>query len=211
MKKLNLFFVSTCLSISIFAQSTDDVWTKDAKTQLANEAIASLTATYPDLTDDQKETVAICYANSITTAHPKRSEWINMMEIEIKKEKQNTLNQCVKSSGVKAPAPVTKKEEPKVPVLSKESLVGGWKSGDEEYTLAESGVSLYQKGNHKKCEGTWTLEGKTITITPNGTKMGEFFEGCGKTRVFEVISFTDTELTVIENAEKKKIHFTKEK
>jgi len=208
MKKIALLTVAICLFIAAIAQNADDVWTKDAKTQLANEAIAKLTAKYPDLTDDQKETVAICYTNAIINAHPKRSEWTNLMEIEVKKEKDNTLNQCVKSGGVQT---TIKKEEPKAPVLNKALLVAVWKSGDEEYTFAESGTSLYQKGNNKKCSGTWTLDGKTITISPSGSKLGGFFEGCNKTMVFEVISFTDTELVVMDNADKKKIHFIKDK
>ena len=209
MRKTILSTIAICLALAVFAQNADDVWTKDAKTQLANEAMAALTAKYPDLTDDQKETVAICYTNAIINAHPKRSEWVNLMEIEVKKEKANTLSQCIKSGGVQAPT--AKKEEPKAPVLNKALLVAVWKSGDEEYTFAESGTSLYQKGNNKKCSGTWTLEGKTITISPSGSKVGGFFEGCNKTMVFEVISFTDTELVVMDNAAKKKIHFVKDK
>ena len=34
---------------------------------------------------------------------------------------------------------------------------------------------------------------------------------CSKTKVFGVISFTDSELIVMDNAEKRKIHLVKEK
>ena len=207
MKKLILLIISSCLSLAIFAQNPDDVWTKDAKTQLANECLASLNANHAELSDDQKEAIAICYTNSIISAHPKRSEWANLMEIEIKKEKSNTLNQCLKSGGVGAP--VAKKEEPKKATY-KELLSATWKAAEGVYTFAESGVSLFESGS-TKCEGTWALDSKTITITPKKGLFGAGLGPCSKTKTFEITKITEEELILLDVAEKKTVHLAKEK
>ena len=94
-------------------------------------------------------------------------------------------------------------------MLSKELLMGSWKSGVEIFTFAESGTSLYESGN-KKCPGTWVLDGRTITINPKGSMWGKL-DPCSKTRVYEVISFTENEIIVMDSSEKKKLHLVREK
>lgn len=208
MRKL-ILLISIIVSYSnaTFAQNADDVWTKDAKTQLANECMSLLSAKYPNLPDDQKEGVAICYANAIQNAHPKRSEWINLMEIEVKKEKSNTLNQCVKSGGVEA-AP--KIEAPKAIAkleLNNDYLIGVWKFADEEYRFAKGNSILYKHGT-TSCSGTWTLDGDKITIALKGSIFGKL-SPCDKTIVLDVVSFHENEFQA--NDKKRAVDLTRGK
>jgi hypothetical protein len=211
MKKITLFSIIVNSFFSCFSQSANDTWTKDEKTQLANECISLLTTKYPNLSDDQKESVAICYANAIQSAYPKRSDWADKMEIEVKKVKSNTLAQCVKSGGVEPIAFKSEEVKAKKLEISKEYLVGAWKFGEEEYRFAESGTILY-KNSKTNCTGTWTLDGRTIRIDLKGTKLGELKLGpCSKTKVFEILTYSENELKVNDNAEKKPLDLTRGK
>src|SRR5262245_55154182 len=127
MKSFTLIVLSIFTSLIALAQNTADQWTKDSKTDLANECKAVLSAKYSNVPEDQRDDVAICYANAIVTAYPKRTDWINKMEIEVKKIKAGALEQCIKSNGVEAPkAQAIKVDSPKAAMLSKEALIGMW-------------------------------------------------------------------------------------
>jgi len=207
MKKFILLSIIISWSVAGFPQSADDVWTKDAKTQLANECMSLLSAKYPNLSDDQKESVAICYANAIQNAHPKRNEWVNLMEIEVKKEKSNTLSQCVKSSGVEsAPKPEAPKISTKLE-FNNDYVVGIWKFADEEYRFAKDNTIVYKHGT-TSCSGTWVLEGDKITINLKGSIFGKL-SPCDKTIVLDMVSFHENELQV--NEKKRALDLTRGK
>lgn len=203
MKKILLIIVSLNLFSVIYSQSSDDLWTKDARTELANECLSLLGTKYPNLSDEQTTTVAICYTNAIVTTY-KRNDWLNRMEIEIKKIKSNALAQCLKSSGVDSSTPKieekpkpepAKIDTPEVTGPSLKTIAGVWAfEGGRKFTFTEGGTYLFE-GNNKICNGTWNLTKKTISLNPSSDLKNKFAL-CGNEE-FEIVSFKPTEILLL--------------
>jgi hypothetical protein len=198
MKNPFLLSIIICCSLTIFAQGNAETWTKDAKTQLYSESMAKLTQDYPTFSEDKRENIALCVANSIASSYP-HNEWSNKMEAEISKIKRDVSAQCVKSTGGEQQAPKTAEKVS----LSKEALCGSWTF--EEGTLILTQNNTYVLG---KCTGQWQLSGTTITLTPPGNLSNLF---C-KVEVFEIInpsSFSEHQLDILKKGSKKPFHLTK--
>ena len=197
MKNMILLSIIICYSFTIFAQGNAETWTKDAKTQLYSESMTKLTQDYPNFSEEKRENIAMCCANSIASSYSK-SEFSNKMEVEIGKIKRDVLAQCVKSTGGEQQTP---KAAEKVG-LSKEALSGSWKFEEGTLIFTQGGTYVYGK-----CNGQWVLNGTTITLTPDGSLSNKF--ALCKVEVFEIINFTEHEVDILKTGSKKAFHLTK--
>lgn len=211
MKKLILLIVCISVSVGIFAQSADDKWTKDTKTELINECIGVLSAKYPNVSEDQRDNVAICYANTISTSYPKRSDWLNKVDLEVKKIKASALEGCIKNNGVEAqkPKPESAKiDTPKEVQLSKAALAGVWEFDGRKFTFTEGGTYLYE-GKMKKCNGQWSLSNKTITLSPSSSVSNKT-NSCSNEE-HEIVTFSPNEMDLLKTGDRKVLHLKKVK
>lgn len=171
---------------------TKEEWSKESKSNFYNEAITILNK-YDNVTQQQKENIALCFANEITSNYSKNQ--INeMLEIEVKKIKNEALKKCLEKMNVT----LKKNENSK---LDKKSLVGCWQSYDFTICFYETGDfdKKNDKGFIKKTtKGKWFLEPEKIIFSSKDLR-----------EIYKVSYFNGESLKLEEETSKKEIHFTK--
>ena len=97
MKKIILVALTTILTSSVsYAQYTP--WTKDARNMIYTELLNELTI-YNKLGQEQKESIALCGLEEITNKYS-MSAYQSKIEVELKRIKSSTIDQCCKNLGV---------------------------------------------------------------------------------------------------------------
>ncbi len=91
--------------------SPNSEWTKDDRNNIYEDAI-NMTAKNRTLTQEQRESIALCYLDDITKKYPKK-DYYAKIDIEVKRITESTIAQCAKNIGVDL---TVKKTEP-IPVV----------------------------------------------------------------------------------------------
>ena len=158
--------ISLCLLLSLFilrtyAQEYD--WTKDDRNNIYNECMNYISK-YKNLTNEQKESISICYLDEITKKYSKK-EYHNKIDIELKKIRETSLILCSKNLGIELiefkvedSFKVTPQKELTSLNPTKEMLIGHWKDENSEFWLFESGDFKIQYTNGKIAKGTWNID-----------------------------------------------------
>jgi hypothetical protein len=188
MKTKLLSTISLVLFCTIlFAQN--NVWTKDDRNNVYNECF-SFIGKYPNLTTDQKEALSICYLDEITKQYTKL-DYLNKIEVELRKIKETILTLCSKSLGIELSE--KKKEEIKIEPpkeegnkelpATKENLIGHWKDDNSDFWLFETNDYKIQYNDGKSARGTWKID--NIQLSLNKAKL------IGKSeKIFKILLFT---------------------
>ena len=171
MKKHLLSLTIICIySYNLFPQSS--TWTKDDRNNLYDDCLSYLTK-YKNTTQEQRESVALCYLDEITNKYVK-TDFQAKIDIEVKRIKDGVITGCAKNLGVALDVPLTpeKVSETKAPSdASKvnptmELLTGRWKT-DNGSTIEFKDGGKYSEINlkGKQLSGDWFLDGKVLTIS----------------------------------------------
>lgn len=140
------------LVLSTFSFSQTDIWTKTDRNNLYEDCLSYLLK-YKNTTQDQRESIALCYLDGITNKF-KKTDFQNKIDIEMKRLKEAVIGECSKNLGIallteerKEPVTEPKKEVPVAnkKLTKKDSLLGKWNSNDK-FTIE------FQKGGKFKIE-----------------------------------------------------------
>lgn len=167
-------------------------WNKESKSNFFNEALSQLSS-YENVTQQQKENLALCFSSEITSDYTKR-QISEMLEVEVKKIKTETLNKCLQKNNIT----LKKTEKNK---LDKKSLVGCWQSYDFAICFYETGDFDKQKDKgiiKKTTKGKWFLEPDKIIFSSK-----DFRE------TYKISYYSGESLKLEEEVTKKELHFTK--
>ncbi len=96
MKSILTTLLLLTVSLNTFAQTAE--WTKSDRNVLFEE-YNSFLVSYKNLSQDQRESLSLCCLDETTKAYTK-SEYNSKIEIELKRIKEATINQCAKNMGV---------------------------------------------------------------------------------------------------------------
>jgi len=97
MKKIFLSVLTTVF-VSLYATAQYTPWTKDARNMIYTELLNELTI-YNKLGQEQKESIALCGLEDITTKYS-MSAYQSKIEVELRRIKSSTIDQCCKNIGV---------------------------------------------------------------------------------------------------------------
>jgi hypothetical protein len=199
MKRIFSFLSIFVLFTTVLLAQNDD-WTKDDRSNIYNDCMGYI-GKFPNLTQDNKESLSLCYLDEITKKYSKK-EYSLKIDVEIKKIRESTLSICAKNLGLDLSE--YKKEEPKKEVnssvISKENLIGHWKDDASEFWLFETGDYKIQYADGKTAKGTWKLDGDQLSFYKEG-----FFSISEKT--YKILMFT-IEKFVYQSITNKKHTFT---
>lgn len=171
MGKISTTFFILLTVINLFSQSS--TWTKDERNNLYDDCLGYLTK-YKSTTQDQRESIALCYLDEITKKYSK-SDFQSKIEIEIKRIKDGLITGCSKNLGVSLEIATEKKDieiekiedvSTKKNIPTAEILIGRWKT-DKGSTIEFKDGGKYSETNLKGKEysGDWFLDGKVLTIS----------------------------------------------
>ena len=160
-----LFVFAIIFSNIAYSQNSD--WQKDDRNNVYNDCMSNTTK-YKSATEEQRQSVCLCYMDEITNKF-KKSEYNSKIDIEIKRIRESTISQCAKNTGVTLTEelPVAEKNvtaEVSENKPTKENLVGHWKESDGEFWLFETGDFKLTKFVGSTSKGTWKLNEETLTL-----------------------------------------------
>ena len=96
---------------SAYAQTAS--WTKFDRDNIYSDVYAYLGTNYNQLTNDQRETISLCFLDEVTSKYTKES-YQAKIEIELKRIRNSVIDQCAKNHGVNLTvAPEPKADTPK--------------------------------------------------------------------------------------------------
>ncbi|NCX94934.1 MAG: hypothetical protein EBX41_00745 [Chitinophagia bacterium] len=96
---------------SAYAQTAS--WTKFDRDNIYSDVYAYLGTNYKQLTNDQRETISLCFLDEVTSKYTKES-YQAKIEIELKRIRNSVIDQCAKNHGVNLTvAPEPKADTPK--------------------------------------------------------------------------------------------------
>jgi len=157
MRTLNLLIISLILSVNGIAQTGE--WKKEDRNALYAECM-SLLESHGSLTNEQKESISLCYLEEITKKYTKK-DLDAKIDIEIKRIQDAVIVTCAKNIGVnlnEAPKSSGSKEL----TLSKEAIIGQWYAdGFGKLTFKEDNTYDRQNG----CSSTFIVTAKSITMS----------------------------------------------
>ncbi len=172
MKKITLLLLCLIV-IKINAQTTN--WTKDDRNNLYSDCM-SYTTKYKTITGEQKESICLCYLEETTKKYIK-VDFESKIDIEIKRIKEAMLTHCAKNIGVELNTQEkeeilkedvkenSKLEKAKI-IVSKENLLGKWKTDKGNVVEFKDGGKYSETLlNGTSIPGDWFLdENGTLTI-----------------------------------------------
>lgn len=121
-------------------------WTKEEKVKLSKEFIAFL-GDYPNITDTQKEELSLCYVQKTVTDNSP-SSFAELIELEIKQQRMNTLKKCAEGSGIDLSKEIVKQTKVEVnKTYGKKDVIGSWSAeGDMTFVFNENNTcSIFYK------------------------------------------------------------------
>jgi hypothetical protein len=212
MKKKILTTIMCLFSLVVFSQTTTqtEVWTKEDRTNLFNDCI-NYTAKYKNLSNEQRESISLCYLGVITKKYTK-TDLDNMIDIEIKRMKDAVIIECAKNLGVdlnvetkKVEVVLNQEKEENKSIPTKKNLIGKWKTDENsiiEFKEDGSYVKTYLfnyelDGWHVKDNmvyGDWFLDDSgllklTLNWTEEKFKDRKYSNPLGE--MYHFISFSD--------------------
>lgn len=144
-------------------------WTKEDKNNLFSDCISNISK-YNSITNDQKESVCLCYIEEISNKYSK-DDYQSKIDAQIKRIKEASLTHCSKNTGIELEE---KKEERKIETktennntevsVTKENLIGHWKDENSEFWLFETGDYKIQYGDGKNAKGTWKVDNNQLDL-----------------------------------------------
>ena len=205
MKQTNFIILLAILPLSIFSQTTTSDWSKDDRNNVYEDAI-NMTAKNRILTQEQRESIALCYLDEITKKYPKK-DYYAKIDIEIKRITESTIAQCAKNIGVdlavKKPEQAqavepTKVETDKPKTVKKvnegnytvDDLVGSWKDENSKMFFNADGTYLIKPIEGGSNGGTFYIDQDKNIVLDN-------------LYVLEVISFDGKKLNYSQEVETK--------
>ena len=210
MRQTKLLILIAFLPFSAFCQTstTSNDWTKDDRNNVYEDAI-NMTSKNRNLTQEQRESIALCYLEDITKKYPKK-DYYAKIDIEIKRITESTIAQCAKNIGVDMtikkvePTTETTKTEPaKVEIVKAkvkkvnegnftiEDLVGEWKDENSKMFFNADGTYLQKITGESSSGGTFYIDQNKNIVLDN-------------LYVMEVISFDGLKLNYSQEVEIKK-------
>ena len=172
------FLTPVFLLVFSISYAQTPTWTKDERNGLYDNCLSYLLK-YKNTTQDQKESMALCYLDEITKKYAK-SDFEAKLDIEVKRIKEGIITGCAKNLGidlknepiktepVKEEIAVEKKapEQPKADNPTSDILIGRWKT-DKGSTVSFKDGGKYSEINLKGQElnGDWFLDGIVLTIS----------------------------------------------
>lgn len=141
---ITIISIVSGLTTHCFGQTgSDGAWTKADRESLYEDCLSYISK-YKSTSKDQRESIALCYLDGISSKY-RKNDFAAKIDIEIKRIREAVITECSKNLGITLSTevkeePVVKKEEPKVPeqtnkdICRKENLIGKWRS-DANYTL----------------------------------------------------------------------------
>lgn len=201
-KAIGVLFFIFCIVFNSNAQN--DNWLKTDNENLFSDC-KSYTSKYTALTEEQRESLCMCYYKEINKKYSK-SEYQAMLDIEVKRIREATISQCAKNSSYelsdkKEEAKADpKKDESSVLKPTKENLIGHWKDDEADIWLFETGDYKIQYNSGKSAKGTWKIDGEQLSLYKE--KMLWSSE-----KVFKILIFT-TDKFVYQSLKSKSDTFT---
>lgn len=135
--------------VDLYIQKTDAVipvaeekseWTKEDK-QFISREFSKFCQSYEMLTPEQIDKITICYLTE-TTSKMTKTEYQNLIDIELKEQRANQLNSCAKTLQIdlkhSTPVPIT------VSNSNKDLIIGTWKT-DQGMTIVFNGNGTFVK------------------------------------------------------------------
>jgi hypothetical protein len=165
--------------------TSEAIWTKSDRENLYEDCL-SYVMKYKSASQDQRESISLCYLEKITEKYGK-NDFAAKIEIELKRIKESIITECSKNLGIallieekKEPIPEPKKEpipEPKkevTPIASKkltkkDSLIGKWNSNDK-FT-----IEFDKNGKFKLQYTTSYFTPNTGGLVQENLKYGDYF------------------------------------
>jgi len=173
------FSQTATISTTSSTPTVSDAWTKTDRSNMFEDCMGYVTK-YKGLTSDQKESVSLCYLDEITKKFS-RNDFQSKIEIEIKRIKDATINQCAKNLGIELTTEV-KQDPPQVVekviekviepvkesipvriVPTKANLIGRWKTDKSDIIeFREDGGFSQIYANTSDANGDWFLDDKGV-------------------------------------------------
>ena len=194
------------LVFSTHAQQQPAPWSKTQREGLYNEGLSMLSS-YKGISQEQKESLALCYLEEITKKHD-ATEYSQKIEVELKRIRSTAMEQCSKNIGVALKVEEEKKPEPKKEEvvannkLNMANLAGTWLDDSESFNLTPNGTYLYEAST-RKCNGSWSLNESTLAFMPSDNVANKF--ALCKAEEFSVVKFTGAELILLKTGTNKKL------
>jgi hypothetical protein len=206
MKQITLTTILLGISIATFAQNNS--WSKNDRNMIYEDCLATLTTDYKSLTQDQRETVSLCFLNEITEKFNK-DDYQNKIDAELRRIKSSTIIQCAKNIGAELNKEVLEEKKNPEPVKldenkpTRKNLEGHWKDEESEFWLFETGDFKMVKQDGSSSKGTWKIDGDVLTLYHDkmfGTSQKDF----------KILMFTPDKF-VYQSTKNKKATFAVEK
>lgn len=168
MKKVILTTAFIASQFIVFGQT--GTWQKSDRNLIYEECLAHLTTEYKTLTQEQRETISLCYLDEITAKYNK-DDYQAKIEAELRRIRSATIIQCAKNIGadLNKPAQVVEEKKPE-PVkvadnkANRQNLQGHWKDEESEFWLFETGDFKMVKMNGTSSKGTWKIDGDVLSL-----------------------------------------------
>lgn len=206
MKQITLTTILLGISIATFAQN--NTWSKNDRNMIYEDCLATLTTDYKSLSQDQRETVSLCFLNEITEKFNK-DDYQNKIDAELRRIKSSTIIQCAKNIGAELNKEVLEEKKNPEPVKldenkpTRKNLEGHWKDEESEFWLFETGDFKMVKQDGSSSKGTWKIDGDVLTLYHDkmfGTSQKDF----------KILMFTPDKF-VYQSTKNKKATFAVEK
>jgi hypothetical protein len=206
MRKLTLSTILISATLGLFAQN--NTWSKNDRNMIYEDCLASLTTDYKSLTQEQKETISLCFLNEITEKY-KKDDYQAKIDAELRRIKSSTIIQCAKNIGAELNKAVVQEAKSPEPVKvdenkpTRKNLEGHWKDEESEFWLFETGDFKMVKQDGSSSKGTWKIDGDVLTLYHDkmfGTSQKDF----------KILMFTP-EKFVYQSTKNKKATFAVEK
>ncbi len=164
MKKIILTLFICTISAGVFSQT--DTWTKADRNNLYEDCMSYITK-YKNITNDQKESICLCYLEEVTKKYTK-TDFQAKIDIELKRVKEAVISQCAKNLGIDLSTAVkteevadkkgTLKNKPK-----REDLIGKWKTDKGSIMeFKEDGKYAETTVKNVSYSGDWFLDDKGV-------------------------------------------------
>ena len=178
MRTLLLLISFICVNPICFSQTNS--WQKGEKELIYQECLSHTSNEYKFLSQDQRETISLCYVDEITSKY-KKDEYQSLIDAQLKRIKSATIIHCAKNLGLELTAPVVEKKEVPVKPVSdkptKEKLRGHWSDEESTFWLYETGDFKMNYNDGGDSKGTWKIDGDVLTLYHSrflGTKQKDF-------------------------------------
>jgi len=182
-----------------FSFSQNQAYTKEDRNSIYNEYL-SLLSEYKNVTNEQKESIALCCLEEVTKKYSK-DDLKTKIDIEIKRIQQAIITQCAKNIGVdldnkealKLQKNEVKEQDSKNSSFKKEDFEGKWSSEEGIFIFytVDNEFKRTQPQRDNEARGKWYLDGNILILEDTKTFLKW---GSGK---YQVVSVNKNEIVLI--------------